>query len=345
MEYAFDDVYPTPTSWDVPELCLRGAVTAGYKCGHYPVSSRRIVPLPSEKATSEDALAYQRLVIRYENYISDRRKPAGADRKVDLPRDFRGNKTIVSAVSKNHFVALLQLLNRIKTHEPKTQVVVYDLGLTERLRQNITSWQNVQLRTFNFADFPDYFRLAGDTRGEYAWKPVIVFNVLQEFGGLVLWLDSGNLIRRPLDRTWNDIAAAGAYSSRTPGEIRTWTHAGTLEYLKVPAGLLGAGNCNGAMVGFNGNHARAVATVARRWRACAFKKACIAPEGSSRANHRQDQAALTIIMRLNGFSCEWNNGVFDAERGADPEGAMDISILNDEFYPAEWRNLEAGGKA
>lgn len=345
LGYAFDDVYPTPTSWDVPELCLRGAVAAGYKCGHYPVSSRRIVPLPSEKSTSEDALAYQRLVIRYENHISDRLKPAGVDREVDLPRDFRGNKTIVSAVSANHFLALVQLLRRIKAHEPKTRVVVYDLGLTESVRQNITSWQNVQLRTFNFADYPDYFRLAGDTRGEYAWKPVVVLDVLQEFGGLVLWLDSGNLIRRPLDRTWNDIAAAGAYSSRTPGDIRTWTHAGTLEFLKVMGSLLGAGNCNGAMVGFNANHARAVATVARRWRACALEKACIAPEGSSRANHRQDQAALTVMMRLNGFSCEWNNGVFDAERGTDPEGSMDISILNDEFYPVEWRNLEVAGGA
>ena len=40
------------------------------------------------------------------------------------------------------------------------------------------------------------------------------------------------------------------------------------------------------------------------------EKACVAPEGSSRANHRQDQAALTALLYTKGRGslCEkWDN--------------------------------------
>ena len=40
------------------------------------------------------------------------------------------------------------------------------------------------------------------------------------------------------------------------------------------------------------------------------EKECVAPEGSSRANHRQDQAALTALLYTRGYGalCEkWDN--------------------------------------
>jgi hypothetical protein len=38
--------------------------------------------------------------------------------------------------------------------------------------------------------------------------------------------------------------------------------------------------------------------------ACSANRDCIAPKGSSRDNHRQDQAALTVLIHLNGYTCE-----------------------------------------
>ena len=37
------------------------------------------------------------------------------------------------------------------------------------------------------------------------------------------------------------------------------------------------------------------------WKACAMTKDCIAPSGSSRRNHRQDQAALSCLVHKGGF--------------------------------------------
>ena len=39
------------------------------------------------------------------------------------------------------------------------------------------------------------------------------------------------------------------------------------------------------------------------WEACALDEACICPIGSHRGNHRQDQAALTLVLAIFGLRC------------------------------------------
>ena len=39
------------------------------------------------------------------------------------------------------------------------------------------------------------------------------------------------------------------------------------------------------------------------WEACALDKACVAPAGSNRGNHRQDQAALSLVLAMHGVFC------------------------------------------
>ena len=48
----------------------------------------------------------------------------------------------------------------------------------------------------------------------------------------------------------------------------------------------------------------AVMALLREWRRCALIKDCIAPPGSNRRNHRQDQALLSILIHryLAGFN-------------------------------------------
>ena len=42
-------------------------------------------------------------------------------------------------------------------------------------------------------------------------------------------------------------------------------------------------------------------TIVLPWKTCALAKDCIAPAGSSRKNHRQDQAVLSYLVHRAGY--------------------------------------------
>lgn len=48
----------------------------------------------------------------------------------------------------------------------------------------------VELRRFRYSAHPSYFNIS-EHAGQYAWKPVIIKTVVDEFGR-ALWVDSGN---------------------------------------------------------------------------------------------------------------------------------------------------------
>ena len=143
--------------------------------------------------------------------------------------------------------------------------------------------------------------------------------------------------------------ASGAFLPDGPtiahrfGSIR-WTHPGMFALLDVPQNLWKSQNCNAANIGLNSQNARAMVKVIRpvcrsllphliygnpltgqnvlmmlgmlditQWFACSFEKNCIAPPGSSRANHRQDQAALGCFVYLAGYHCE-HHGPIDTQQ-------------------------------
>lgn len=45
------------------------------------------------------------------------------------------------------------------------------------------------VRTFDYSRYPSYMSIT-IARGEYAWKPIIIKEVVDQFP-LVLWLDAG----------------------------------------------------------------------------------------------------------------------------------------------------------
>eukprot|EP01084_Bolivina_argentea_P155807 271510_1 len=67
-----------------------------------------------------------------------------------------------------------------------------------------------------------------------------------------------------------------------------------IQYLNY-TGSQNLANRNGAIIAFDYD-VQWVQQFVEDWKDCAMVKACIAPQGSSRANHRQDQAALTLLF-------------------------------------------------
>lgn len=212
--------------------------------------------------------------------------------------------TLLSAVSEPYFECLLTLLASWKRHEPRSRKIVYDLGLTPgQKRQLKERFPDVALESFEFQSYPDYFAMGKD-KGQYAWKPVIIYRTLVKYQGLLIWCDAANALLAPLDGIRRILQSEGIYSPRSMGTVAEWTHPGTCRYMHVPDDFFPLGNRNAALVGFNANIAFAL-NLAREWHDLAQIKDCIAPDGSSRSNHRQDQTVLTILyyraQKQHGF--------------------------------------------
>ncbi|APZ46774.1 hypothetical protein BW723_10980 [Polaribacter reichenbachii] len=209
---------------------------------------------------------------------------------------------IVTGSDSSHFKSLYQLLVSLNRYEKNTKVLIYDLGITAQESEILKNdFSNFELRKFDYSKYPSYFNIKINA-GEYAWKPVIINDVLNEFKTSVCWLDGGNKVTKPLTLLRKVIEFYGFYSPFSKGKISDWTHPKSLEYLDVlnNKNLLKQKNLNGACVSVDYNNIKA-RQVIKNWSDSAKTKDCIAPQGSNRQNHRQDQAILSVLIYKHMF--------------------------------------------
>jgi hypothetical protein len=206
---------------------------------------------------------------------------------------------IVTGASANHGRSLLQLLASLKRWARFTKVRVYDLGLAEHHIAAIKAL-GFELVRFPFEEYPAHFDIALNA-GEYAWKPAIVMRELDSGTDPLIWMDSGNVLRRPLFVIRFTLATVGFYASKTSGTVEQWTHPGMYDALGIERGWAGDRSpLNGACIGFN-TQKPIVRDLAKAWYEGALQKSVIAPDGSSRQNHRQDQALITLLAYRSGL--------------------------------------------
>ncbi len=208
---------------------------------------------------------------------------------------------IVTGSDRSHAQSLLHLLESVRTHEPDTEVVVYDLGMTAEQASEVgRAIHKGHMEVFRYENYPAYFDISRNA-GEYAWKPTIIAAEMAAHATPVVWMDAGNVLMKPIHHVRNVLARNGFYSEGSKGTVSDWTHPGMLEWFGLPPGWGDRHeNLNGACVGFDPGHPLAH-RVAEEWARCALVKECIAPEGSNRSNHRQDQALLTVLAYRSGL--------------------------------------------
>lgn len=226
---------------------------------------------------------------------------------------------IVTGADSSHSKSLCQFLYSVNKYEPDCTIIVYDLGLSEDNLEQITGISaKFIIEKFDFSLYPDYFDIKVNA-GEYAWKPVIVKEAMDKYNKPICWMDAGNVLTGSLNTIRRIInLQCGVYSPISDGTIEKWTHPKMLNHYSVPHKLYKKPNRNGACIAFN-NESRAARDILRRWAQCALQKECIAPSGSSRVNHRQDQAALTVLINLKGldFKIPYRNYRFHIHRDID----------------------------
>ncbi len=209
--------------------------------------------------------------------------------------------TIVSGADETHGASLLQFVESALEHEPRSRLVVWDLGLRPDQRAAISrASRSIDLRTFDYSRYPAWFDIRVNA-GEYAWKPVIVAEMVEHARGPVLWMDAGVKLTGPLDEFYTRIVRNGFNSPNSAGTHRDWTHPRTVRFFGLhPRWRRGKQNINAGVAGFDPAHPRG-ARLAARWGQLALKRRVIAPPGSSRANHRQDQALLGVLAHRHGL--------------------------------------------
>ena len=111
---------------------------------------------------------------------------------------------LVTAASENHLCVLLQLLDNLRKTHPDHHVTVYDLDLPpqktgdgaapkgnyiERKHLDAVHPHIASLRRFNYSAYPPHFRI-DEHAGVYAWKPLIIREVVKEHGAAICECES-----------------------------------------------------------------------------------------------------------------------------------------------------------
>lgn len=254
---------------------------------------------------------------------------------------------IVTGYSNNHFKALMgDLLQSVQeyvlnpasyknsSNKLLVKVICYDLNPPHIRREEesirmVNELHNkfpfVEYRFFDYESYPPHFNIQTN-RGEYAWKPIIVEEVVTEHYKIlsnstyVYWLDAGLVIKREL--FGDDMAIArrqGIYSPASSGSLKKWTVEKTAKYFGMDDKTYNSNHtaiCSGGIVLIDAKNKTVVEKVVKPWSECALHKECIAPPGSSRLNHRQDQSALSVILNmLNIEIIQWNEQTPSVKRG------------------------------
>lgn len=207
----------------------------------------------------------------------------------------------VTGANHTHGSSLPQLLGTLRLWERWTRVVVYDLGLSSRQRKALLDCDfNGSVETFPFEEYPAFFDINVNA-GQYAWKPALVQRELNKSNAPLCWMDAGNYVRRPLWGIRRTLRRAGFYCPSSSHTVSRWTHPLMIENLGLPPDFCAdKQNLNTACVAFDPLNAKA-RHLADEWARCAMDENIIGPPGSSRANHRQDQALLTVLAYRDGM--------------------------------------------
>jgi len=78
----------------------------------------------------------------------------------------------------------------------------------------------VVIKEFDFSNHPNWYNITQE-RGQYAWKIAILLDTIAAYGGLVMWMDSGNNIHNDMyTKVWREIGKTGIYSNPTGGSLK-----------------------------------------------------------------------------------------------------------------------------
>ena len=223
---------------------------------------------------------------------------------------FDNNIIFVTAAEKNYFDQLESLLKSYDKYLTN-KLIIYDIGLDEKQIQYLKdNFNNLNIIKFKFEQYPKFIgEYFDDKLGNYAWKPIIVDKVIQQYKSKVVWLDAGNLITKKIIFLKIALTASGLVVPTSSNTIKDWTHSKTIEYVGINSKYLDNNNYASGLIGFDYKSKKSK-KIAELWSKFSQIQECISPSGSSRENHRQDQAVLTLLLYKYFFKNKFKKFIY-----------------------------------
>jgi len=204
---------------------------------------------------------------------------------------------------------IIKIINNEEHKNINIIIIFYDLGLEDEQIKNLRNiFKNIIFKKFFFDKYPEHVSLE-KYNGEnctYAWKPIIIYEVCEEYGNLVYWFDTRSFFYNFINIIKilnNDYI----YSPKSADDIEKWTHNNSLEYMDCYKYIKYKPRAGG-IFGINYN-IEWCKNLVIEWKNLALIKECISPVGSNRLNHRQDQAILSILYYK--YNDKYNFNIID----------------------------------
>ena len=157
---------------------------------------------------------------------------------------------IVTGCDSSHFNSLVNLLKSIKKHEPNTETVVYNLGLSSDEIYYLKNNFDFEIINFEFKNYPKFIGEIDISKklGSYGWKPIIINKEFNKNDKNLLWLDAGCLLTKKLTLLKKYILKVGFYSPESSNAVKDWSHISTIQNLNFQSEYLNSPNFSGGLV-------------------------------------------------------------------------------------------------
>lgn len=222
---------------------------------------------------------------------------------------------VVTGSSENHLLSNINTMYSIVYNNCNISIVFVDYGISEegiqllvqemshihQIHLNLNSKAELYYRKFNFEHFPSWWNITEPLiRGGYSWKVVSYFDVLNQTKRIINWTDGGSLWSHSVFKDETRVKTFGLFTPYSGDSLQSWVHPKSRIFLEkyhmVRKIFTGKGMCTGGYIFVDYHNETVMNDVIFPLLQCAYTRKCVSPLGTSRRNHRQDQAILSSLV-------------------------------------------------
>ncbi|WP_165798902.1 glucosamine inositolphosphorylceramide transferase family protein [Shimia abyssi] len=209
----------------------------------------------------------------------------------------RPNDVIFVTAADARFTRNLhQLLRAVKRHgwNKGARWIVYDIGMEAAQRARLLElFDWVELRKLDLNGLPPHYV---PSYGAYAWKGLVVWEVVKEAQGVVFWVDSANLPRGSMTEMVDWVREHGFYMLRGQTSLMGRCDRRMLERLKVPRWIWGSRELASGLVGVDASRPE-MRKIIEDWATLSEDEEIIRPPKNTFEGHRNDQSVLNALVQ------------------------------------------------